>query len=293
MSTQTEFGSTDPIWVDNTWLDTVVVFGLSCFVLCLMNLSKVSSSKMGMLYGVIGMICLIAGYWVDNTYTYGDGRWLIAASMLPGIVFGIWSAVSVEIVGLPELVGAYNGFGGLAAALEAIGLYLDPNATYLVRGGRNIIEQNNSMLWVQAIALILSIVIGMMTFTGSMVACLKLHGTIASKPRIVPFRWGVTVVLFAGMAIFGALSFSGGQDWNDRGLGIAFIVIVAILASIYGVMGVMAIGGGDMPVSISFLNSLSGFSTSAAGFMLSNKALVVSGAFVGCSGIILTLVMCM
>jgi len=97
MSTQTEFGSTDPIWVDNTWLDTVVVFGLSCFVLCLMNLSKVSSSKMGMLYGVIGMICLIAGYWVDNTYTYGDGRWLIAASMLPGIVFGIWSAVSVEI----------------------------------------------------------------------------------------------------------------------------------------------------------------------------------------------------
>jgi len=280
------------IWVDNTWLDTIVAFGLSCFVLCLMNLSKVSSSKMGMLYGVIGMICLIAGYWADNTYTYGDGRWLIAASMLPGIVFGIWSSVSVEIVALPELVGAYNGFGGLAAALEAIGLYLDPNATYLVRGGRNINEQTSSMLWVQAIALILSIVIGMMTFTGSTVACLKLHGTIASKPRIVPFRWGVTVVLFAGMAIFGALSFSGGQDWNDRGLGIAFIVIVAILASIYGVMGVMAIGGGDMPVSISFLNSLSGFSTSAAGFMLSNKALVVSGAFVGCSGIILTLVMC-
>jgi len=292
MSAQTDFGANDPFWVDKTWLDTVVVFGLSCFVLCLMNLSKVATSKMGMLYGVVGMLCLIIGYWLDNSYTHGDGVWLIAASMAPGIIFGVWSAISVEITGLPELVGAYNGFGGLAAALEGIGLYLDPKAIFLVRGGREIIELNNSMLWVQAIALVLSIVIGMMTFTGSMVACLKLHGTIASKPRVLPFRWGVTVSLFAAMAIFGALAFSGGQTWNDRGLGITYIVIVAVIAGIYGIMAVMAIGGGDMPVSISFLNSLSGFSTSMAGFMLSNKALVVSGAFVGCSGIILTLVMC-
>lgn len=248
---------------------------------------------MGMLYGVVGMACLIIGYWVDMSYTYGDGKWIIAAAMAPGILVGVWSAVSVEITGLPELVGAYNGFGGLAAALEGIGLYLDPRAIFLVRGGEEIVELNDSMLWVQAIALVLSIVIGMMTFTGSMVACLKLHGTLASKPRIVPFRWGTTVFLFILMAVFGALSFSGGQTWNDRGAGIAFIVIVAILAGIYGVIAVMAIGGGDMPVSISFLNSLSGFSTSMAGFMLSNKALVVSGAFVGCSGIILTLVMCM
>jgi NAD(P) transhydrogenase len=292
MSEQIEFGATDPFWVDKTWLDTVVVFGLSCFVLCLMNLSKVHTSKMGMFYGVFGMACLIIGYWVDNSYTYGDGVWLIAASMAPGIIIGIWSAVSVEITGLPELVGAYNGFGGLAAALEGIGLYLDPDATVLRRGGLDIVQLNTSMLWVQAIALVLSIIIGMMTFTGSMVACLKLHGTIASKPRIVPFRWGTTILLFIAMCVFGALSFSGGQTWNDRGLGIIFIVIVTVLSGIYGIMAVMAIGGGDMPVSISFLNSLSGFSTSMAGFMLSNKALVVSGAFVGCSGIILTLVMC-
>jgi NAD/NADP transhydrogenase beta subunit len=248
---------------------------------------------MGMLYGIAGMTALIVGYWVDQTYTYDDGQWLIAAAMAPGIVFGLWSALSVEITGLPELVGAYNGFGGLAAALEGIGLYLDPNAANLVRGGKVIIAQIDSMLWVQAIALVLSVVIGMMTFTGSMVACLKLHGTIASKPRIVPFRWGVTLLIFAAMAVFGTLAFTAGQTWNDRGLGLAFICIVAALASIYGIMAVMAIGGGDMPVSISFLNSLSGFSTSAAGFMLSNKALVVSGAFVGCSGIILTMVMCM
>ena len=126
----------------------------------------------------------------------------------------------------------------------------------------------------------------------SMIACFKLHGWISSKPRVVPYRIIVTMLMFATMAIFGTLAFTAGQDWNDRELGLAFIVLVAAIAGIYGIVAVMAIGGGDMPVSISFLNSLSGFSTSMAGFMLSNKALVVSGAFVGCSGIILTLVMC-
>jgi NAD(P) transhydrogenase alpha subunit len=124
------------------------------------------------------------------------------------------------------------------------------------------------------------------------VAVLKLHGTIASKPRVIPCRLAATILMFVAMIVFSALSFSAGQTWNDRTTGIAFITIVAVIASIYGFVFVMAIGGGDMPVSISFLNSLSGFSTSCAGFMMSNKALVVSGAFVGCSGIILTMVMC-
>lgn len=99
--------------------------------------------------------------------------------------------------------------------------------------------------------------------------------------------------MFIAMAVFGTLAFTAGQTWNDRGIGLGFIIIVSFISSLYGIIAVMAIGGGDMPVSISFLNSLSGFSTSAAGFMMSNKALVVSGSFVGCSGIILSLVMCM
>ena len=170
-----------------------------------------------------------------------------------------------------------NGFGGLAAALEGIGTYLDPNATYFIREGKNIADQTSSMLWVQAIALILSIVIGCMTFTGSMIAVFKLHGTIASKPRIIPYRTLCTCLMFAAIVILSAFSFSGGQTWNDRQEGLAFIVLVAAISCLWGIIAVMAIGGGDMPVSISFLNSLSGFSTSFAGFMLVNKALVVSG----------------
>lgn len=282
----------DPYYVDKAWLDTIVVVGLTCFILCLMKLSKVATSKLGMIFGMTGMTALVAGYWADEAYTYDDGRWLIAVSMAPGILLGLASALSVQITSLPELVGAYNGFGGFAAALEAIALYLDPNAKNLLRGGQFIDEKTDAMLWVQAVALVLSIVIGMMTFTGSMIACLKLHGTIASKPRVIPYRSSITLLLFVAMALFGTLSFTAGQDWNDRVLGITFIVIVAVLASVHGVMAVMAIGGGDMPVSISFLNALSGMSTSAAGFMLSNEALVVSGAFICCSGIILTLVMC-
>jgi len=247
---------------------------------------------MGMLYGIVGMALLIAAYWSDAAYTYGDGVWLIAVSMAPGMVLGIWSAWAVAMTMLPEMVGAYNGFGGLAAALTGYGLYLDPNAQFLVREGDQLVLLSNPMLWVQAIALLLSIIIGMMTFTGSMVAVLKLHGTIASKPRIIPCRWISTLVMFIAMILFGVFSFVQGQTWNDRTAGIGLLAACGAVAGLYGFAAVMAIGGGDMPVSISFLNSLSGFSTAAAGFMQANTALVVAGAFVGCSGIILTLVMC-
>lgn len=252
---------------------------------------------MGMLYGMAGMIALIIIFWVDNAYTYDDGPWLIAASMGPGMVVGLASAYWVAMTGLPQMVGLYNGFGGLAAAMEALGMYLDPENRWIVRDGNEVAKQTSEMLWIQGISLILSIVIGMMTFTGSLVAFGKLNGNIASKPRVVPFRGIFTALMFSAMTIFGALTFSadpvwGGADWNGRHFGLGCLITVICLAAIEGFAAVMAIGGGDMPVSISFLNSLSGFSTSAAGFMMSNKALVISGAFVGCSGTILTLVMC-
>lgn len=286
----------DPVYVDKTWLDTVVVIGITSFVLCLKNLSAVSTAKMGLVYGMIGMIALILGYWLDDAYTFDHGPWVIGSCMAPGLILGLASALSVEMTGLPELVGAFNGLGGLAAALEGVALYLDPMATKFVRGAGGEVyynEQTDAMLLVQAVALILSVVIGCMTFTGSCVAVLKLHGTIASKPRIPPFRWVITFLMLTAIIVCSTLAFVGGdRTWNDRDDGLAMILTVAGVSSLWGILAVLAIGGGDMPVSISFLNSLSGFSTSAAGFMTVNKALVIAGAFVGCSGIILTLVMC-
>ena len=196
---------------------------------------------MGMLYGIAGMIALIAAYWIDETYTYDDGYWLIAASMGPGALLGLWSAQAVAMTSLPEMVGMYNGFGGLAAALTGYGLYLDPTATYLVREGESVIKQTDAMLWVQAIALILSVVIGMMTFTGSCIAVLKLRGTLASKPRVIPARAANSVLMFAIMAVFGSLTFVEG--WNDRSLGLAYLCIVGFVAALYGVVSVIAIGG--------------------------------------------------
>jgi NAD/NADP transhydrogenase beta subunit len=105
MSTAT--GTNASMWVDDTWLETVIVIGITCFILCLMKLSKVTTAKMGMVYGMIGMALLILGYWFNTDYTYGSGIWIIAASMAPGIVVGLVSAISVEITTLPELVGAY------------------------------------------------------------------------------------------------------------------------------------------------------------------------------------------
>lgn len=196
---------------------------------------------MGMLYGIAGMIALIAAYWIDETYTYNDGYWLVAASMGPGAALGLWSAAAVAMTSLPEMVGMYNGFGGLAAALTGYGLYLDPTATSLVRHGREIVDQTDAMLWVQAIALILSVVIGMMTFTGSCIAVLKLRGTLASKPRVIPMRALNSLLMFSVMAVFGALTFVEG--WNDRKAGLAYLCVVGFVAALYGVVSVIAIGG--------------------------------------------------
>jgi H+-translocating NAD(P) transhydrogenase subunit beta len=205
--------------------------------------AQVHTSKMGMLYGMAGMAALIIAYWIDDAYTYDDGVWLIAVSMAPGIVLGVTSAFGVAMTALPEMVGAYNGFGGLAAAFEGLGLYLDPTNTSLMRAGIPQAEQSSAMLWVQGIALWLSIVIGMMTFTGSFVAVFKLNGMIASKPRVIPLRPIFTVLIFVAMAIFGALAFSGDPGWNDRGHGLAYLLVVTFLAGVEGIVAVMAIGG--------------------------------------------------
>jgi NAD(P) transhydrogenase subunit beta len=204
---------------------------------------------MGLCYGMTGMGALLTAYWTAEDYTYGDGTWLIATSLAPGAVLGLLSAALVEMTTLPQLVGAYNGLGGLAATLTGLGLYVAPTSTVWVRDDRIVVAQSDEMLIVQALALWLSIVIGTTTFTGSLVAVAKLHGVLASKPRVLPYRGLANLAMLAIMIVAGALAFGGEQHWNDRGAGLVFILIVTGVAGVYGVCAVLV--GGDTRVPLS------------------------------------------
>jgi NAD(P) transhydrogenase subunit beta len=200
---------------------------------------------MGMCYGMTGMTALLAVYWSADDYTAHDEdarTWRVVSSLAPGALVGMFTAAVVEMTTLPQLVGAYNGLGGLAATLTGLGLYVDPTSTFWVRSGTILTAQSDEMLCVQALALVLSIVIGTVTFSGSMVAVAKLHGLLASKPRVLPYRGLANLAMLAVMVVFGALAFSGDQHWNDRGAGLAYILIVTGVAGVYGVTSVMVRG---------------------------------------------------
>jgi NAD/NADP transhydrogenase beta subunit len=117
---------------------------------------------------------------------------------------------------------------------------LDPDATYAVEYNIRIRPRSDAELWVQAIAMYLSIIVGMITFTGSIIACLKLNGNIASKPNVLPFRLWFTAGLFTAIVVLAVLTFNGGQDWNDRSAGITFVVIVALLSGEFCVSSLSA-----------------------------------------------------
>ncbi len=235
------------------------------------------------------MALAVIALWCTASYTFEDGV-LVNLVMFIGVFIGGYAAWAVKMTGMPQLVGFLNACGGLASALEGYGLYLDPDAREdVIRG----VTDDSARLWIQAIAMYLSIIIGLTTFTGSMVACGKLDGNIIpSRAMILPFRGIITILMLCGIFVASLFSFNFGPTWNDRATGIWLVFFVGVLSSLYGIMAVYAIGGADMPVVISLLNSSSGFATVAAGFMLSNTLLIITGAFVGCSGIILSVIMC-
>ncbi len=234
----------------------------------------------------------VLALWLTPTLTFDHGIYFNFI-MFAGVALGGYAAWRVKMTGMPQLVGFLNACGGLASALEGCGLYLDPDARYeVIRGVYPWIDLSESRLWIQAIAMYLSIIVGLATFTGSMVAFGKLNGNIPSKAMVIPFRVPLTIIIFLGIFACSLWSFNFGPHWNDRTLGIWLVVAVGSLSCIYGIMAVYAIGGADMPVVISLLNSLSGFATVAAGFMLNNSLLIITGSFVGCSGIILSVIMC-
>jgi len=243
------------------------------FILSLSGLSNQETSRRGNWYGIIGMaLAMIATILNPNVDSYG---WLIIAMLIGGAI-GVRLALKVEMTQMPELVAILHSFVGMAAVLVGFASYFDPEADFV--GAAQTIHN---------VEIYLGILIGAVTFTGSVVAFGKLSGRIGSKPLLLPARHYLNLGALVLCIIIG--------NWfigADHGVGTTALVLMTLIAFAFGVHMVMAIGGADMPVVISMLNSYSGWAAAATGFMLSNDLLIVVGALVGSSGAILSYIMC-
>ncbi|MDU6538439.1 Re/Si-specific NAD(P)(+) transhydrogenase subunit beta [Mixta calida] len=244
------------------------------FIFSLAGLSKHETSKQGNIFGMAGMaIALLATIFGPDA---GNIGWILLAMVIGGAI-GIHLAKKVEMTEMPELVAILHSFVGLAAVLVGINSYIDHGP------GLDAVMQN-----IHLTEIFLGIFIGAVTFTGSVVAFGKLRGKISSRPLMLPHRHKLNLL---------ALVVSFLLLWTfviteSVGLQIFALLIMLVIALAFGWHLVASIGGADMPVVVSMLNSYSGWAAAAAGFMLSNDLLIVTGALVGSSGAILSYIMC-
>ena len=250
------------------------LFASILFILSLSGLSSQESAKRGVLYGIVGMIMAIVA---TVTGQGVEGHVYIIGAIAVASVIGIMLARKVEMTAMPQLVAILHSFVGLAAVLVGIGSYLDP-ASQALSGSEHTIH---------LVEVFVGIFIGAITFTGSIIAWGKLEGKIPSKPWSFSGLQMMNLILLAVCIVCGV--FFCKAEGTD---GMIYLDIMMAIASFIGVVLVMAIGGGDMPVVVSMLNSYSGWAASAAGFMLGNDLLIVTGALVGSSGAILSMHMC-
>ncbi len=250
------------------------LFASILFILSLGGLSSQESAKRGVFYGIIGMAIAIL-----STVLGGGvhGHIYIIIAIAIASLIGIIVARKVEMTSMPQLVAILHSFVGLAAVLVGFGSYLDPK-THALSGAEHTIH---------LVEVFIGVFIGAITFTGSIIAWGKLEGRIRSKPLLYPGRHTVNIILVIVSIVLGVL-FAQAEGTE----GMLYLYIMTAIASFIGVMLVMAIGGADMPVVVSMLNSYSGWAAAAAGFMLGNDLLIVTGALVGSSGAILSIIMC-
>ena len=260
-------------------LATVSYIGATIlFILSLGGLSNPESSRRGNLYGMIGMtIAVIATVFGPNV-TAGGYAWIVGA-MVVGASVGLYAARIVKMTQMPELVALMHSLVGLAAMLVGFANYIDPAATEMFKGAEKTIHE---------LEIYIGILIGAVTFSGSVIAFGKLSGKISGKPMLLPARhWlnlaGLLIVIWFGWSFINTHAVSDGMTP---------LIVMSVVALLFGIHMVMAIGGADMPVVISMLNSYSGWAAAATGFMLNNDLLIVTGALVGSSGAILSYIMC-
>ena len=258
-------------------LATVSYLGATIlFILCLGGLSNQETSRRGNLYGVIGMAIAVLATVLGPQVTSAGLPWIIGA-MAVGAAIGLYLARVVQMTQMPELVAFMHSMVGLAACLVGFASYIDTSIA--LTGAEKAIHE---------IEIYVGILIGAVTFSGSVIAFGKLSGKIGGKPLMIPGRHlinliGLLVVIWYGREFLHAETVAQGMTP---------LIVMTVISLLFGIHMVMAIGGADMPVVVSMLNSYSGWAAAATGFMLSNDLLIVVGALVGSSGAILSYIMC-
>jgi NAD(P) transhydrogenase subunit beta len=258
-------------------LATVAYLGAAIlFILSLGGLSNPETSRRGNLFGMVGMALAVLATVFGPRVSAAGVPWIIAALLVGGSI-GLYAAKVVKMTQMPELVALMHSLVGLAACLVGFASYVDTSIQ--LAGAEKIIHE---------VEIYVGILIGAVTFSGSLIAFGKLNGKIGGKPLLLPARhWlnlaGLLIVIWFGREFIHAPTVAEGMTP---------LIVMTVIALLFGIHMVMAIGGADMPVVVSMLNSYSGWAAAATGFMLSNDLLIVTGALVGSSGAILSYIMC-
>jgi len=259
-------------------LATVAYLGAAIlFILSLGGLSHPETARRGNLFGMVGMALAVLATIFGPRVELADGLpWIVGALVIGGAI-GLYAARTVQMTQMPELVALMHSLVGLAACLVGFASYVDTSVVY-----------EGAAKSIHLVEIYLGILIGAITFSGSVVAFGKLSGKIGGKPLLLPARhWLNLAGLLAVIWLVAAFVTAPGVD-----AGLTPLLIMTVIALLFGIHMVMAIGGADMPVVVSMLNSYSGWAAAATGFMLSNDLLIVTGALVGSSGAILSYIMC-
>src|SRR5690349_14371830 len=246
------------------------------FILSLGGLSNPETSRRGNLYGIIGMTIAVLATVLGPRVSAAGVPW-IAGAMVAGGAIGLYAARTVQMTQMPELVALMHSLVGLAACLVGFASYIDTSVAFT--GAEKAIHE---------LEIYVGVLIGAVTLSGSVIAFGKLSGRIGGKPLLLPARHWINLIgLLVVIYCLYWFIHSGSLDE-----GVKPLAIMTVIALLFGVHMVMAIGGADMPVVVSMLNSYSGWAAAATGFMLSNDLLIVTGALVGSSGAILSYIMC-
>ncbi|MFO7726235.1 MAG: NAD(P)(+) transhydrogenase (Re/Si-specific) subunit beta [Oceanipulchritudo sp.] len=265
-------------------INFVYIIASILFVLGIKMLGSARTARRGNRISSLGMLLAVV---VTLLYNGLDYRWILVGLAVGGII-GVLAARLVKMTSMPEMVALFNGFGGLASLLVGWTEYEKIRAS----GTEAYFSVHQTPILFTTGVILLAVIIGGVTFTGSIQAWGKLSGKLGSRAVVIPAQRIINSLVLTGLLLAAILFITASSTGLEPGTQWILFLAVFFLSLALGILGILPIGGGDMPVVIALLNSLSGLAAAAAGFVILNNVLIVAGCLVGCSGLILTVIMC-